>query len=133
LPYAKTDLFKKVWLSLKKGTAKEDLGVLTPEEEAIVLLVQREINLWVAYYAMKDFNPKLAAIEKPEDAIQIMKKHPMIEEIVQKCLSVTAIEPKGEKKVEFFRNEQVISDSREEVEKWNPHNKKGKNDKSNSV
>jgi len=125
LPYSETEIFKRIWLALKRGDLKSDIGAMTEKEEALVYLVEQDIELWIVYYALADYNAELAAIRPKEDAIEVLRRHPFIEEIKQKVLAITGHSQEGQEAVAGFRTIEDVSVSGEETSRWNPYDKTG--------
>ena len=124
LPYSETEIFKRIWLALKRGDLKSDIGSLSEKEEALVYLVEQDIELWVIYYALADYNAELAAIRPKEDAIEVLRRHPFVAEIKEKILAITAHSEEGQEAVAGFRPIEDVGIGGEEAPRWNPYDKK---------
>jgi len=119
MPFSNTPIFKRLWELLKRNEVKQELGEMGADDESIVFLAQREVDLWICYYSLKDFNENLASL--PEKvAIEVLRRHPMIDEIAQKVGKITSTSAEGEKQVDFFRDDQTLPDSGGGISLWKP-------------
>lgn len=105
LPWKDHDLFKRVWSEMRRGDSGMKTEIdLSLSDEAVHCVALNDIHLWNVYFSLKDFNSKLAAIENPEDAVKMLARHPMIDEIIELVVNLTT-DGKGRGDVESFRGE----------------------------
>lgn len=108
LPWKDHDLFKRVWSEMRRGQKGMKVEIdLSLSDEGIYCVALNNIHLWYVYFSLKDFNSKLAAIENPEDAVKMLSRHPMIDEIIEGIVNLTA-DGKGKGDVESFRGERDV-------------------------
>lgn len=102
-----TPIFKKIWSHFRRADFETDIEI-TEDEEPTLLLAQREVNIWITYFSLRDFNDALMCIKHGEVAVEVLKRHPMIDEIVSKVTAITAESEKGKESVKSFRGEQDV-------------------------